>query len=244
MIPLLLAMLAGEVVKGGISAAEGIGEKAQANKLEKDNVRPTETVPQGVLDSVAYSKLMAMIGMPAEQFNAASRDINRSATNTIAAARDRRGAIDVLGTVQQNTNDATLNLEAKSAEMRTSNTQNYIQQLMAKGGWEDKVWQWNSAQKFEENAAAVRSLRTAGNANINTALNSVLSGAVTAATMGNNKNPVTSTSTDGTVAGNQATLNGGDPYKTPEDPTVTNPELFDNSTPLGLINYLQKVNNN
>jgi len=237
--PLLLALLGGEGLKGLISGLTGGHQLAEARREEAVNKRPVETVPQGVLDAASYAKLLSFMGMPAEQFNAAMRDINRAGTTTIAAARDRRGAIDVASTVQQATNDATLNLEGKSAEMRVDNTKNYINQLGVLGQWQDKIWGYNAAQKYEENAAAIRALKTAGHANINTAENAILSGLTTFATGGgfDKKNADTQIATG--VISDAGTQDANPDMQT--DPTVTNPELFNSGVPTGLIKYLSTL---
>lgn len=245
----LLLLSAGQGLTGLISGILGASELHKANELEKDNARPTESVPQGVLDSVALSRLMANTGMPAEQYNQVVKQIERSHTNAIATARDRRSGLDVISTVQQATNDATLNLGAKSAEMRQQNQLQLMSSLQNLGSWQDKIWNWNSAQKFIENAAAIRALKGAGYANINTAADSVLSGAATA-TQGltSNKTGATGfgTSTEsginlGAITGgldaNAATIQAGQPA----DPTLTNPELFNNGTPDAFLNYLLKL---
>ncbi|MEJ7828577.1 MAG: hypothetical protein WKF91_10285, partial [Segetibacter sp.] len=41
--------------------------------------------------------------------------------------------------------------------------------------FKDKMWGWNKQSKFQENAAAIRALKGAGGANINTALQGAIS---------------------------------------------------------------------
>lgn len=245
----LLLLAAGQGLTGLISGILGGSELHKANLLEKQNPRPTETIPQGVLDATAQARLMASIGMPAAEREQAMRDITRGETTALASARDKRSSIDVISTVNQAANDAVVNLNAKSAEMRQQAQFNLISTLQNLGQWQDKIWQWNSAQKFMENAAAIRALKGAGYANINTAMDAILSGAATAtqaitgskdaggggsATSGIDMNAIT-----GGVAGNRDILNAGKPGST--DPTITDPQLFDNGVPSNYIDYLNRL---
>jgi hypothetical protein len=226
-IPLLAIALGASLVKGIIGGVTAGQQASEARQMEAENARPVETVPQGVQDATQIAKLMSFLGMPAQQYVAAMRDIQRGGTNALAAARDRRGGLDIAGTVQQQSSDATLNLNAKSAEMRTENLVRYIQQLGVEGEWQDKVWNWNAAQKFQENAAAIRALKTASAANTNTAMNSVLSGILTYATGG--------------LGGVGKAAAGATADATATDPTITNPDMFDNPQVGQLINYLSKL---
>ena len=113
--------------------------------------------------------------------------------------RDRRAGVDTIGTTNQQANDAKLNLEATNAEMQQKNLANYVQQLGNQGQWENQIWQFNNAQKFQENAAAIRSLKTASQANTNSALSGLLATAVT----------LSGTTGKGTGTGNNTTDNPG-----------------------------------
>jgi hypothetical protein len=98
--PLLLASL----LKGGaslISAVLAGKQHSEAKQLEKENVRPVEAVPQGALDATAELRLLSEVGLPAEQMNAARRDIDRAGSKAISTATDRRSAVDMISTIQQ-----------------------------------------------------------------------------------------------------------------------------------------------
>lgn len=242
--PLLLLALA-QGATGLISGIMGGSELKKAKALEAENARPTETVPQGVLDATALARHMANMGMPAEQYNQILQQIQRGGTTALASARDRRSSLDVTSTVQQAMNDAQLSLGAKSSEMKQQNQQTLISTLQNLGSWQDKIWQWNSGQKFMENAAAIRALKGAGNANINTMFDSILSAGATAATGLSGNKGATAGGIDlagitGGINTNKSTLEAGKPT-TFEDPTITSPELFSNGTPDAFMNYLIKL---
>lgn len=168
--PFLILALA----KGLFTFAKGKTQESEAKALEKENVRPTETVPQGALDATANAKLLASVGMPKEQYNQAAQQIDRSAANATASARDRRSSIDSVSTIQQASDDALARLGETSAKMRVDNTGRLITQENVMANWQDRADAWNKRQNFEENAAAIRGLKTAGNANENGALDSTM----------------------------------------------------------------------
>lgn len=224
-IPFLIAAAA---VEGVIKIVQAEKQKKEEKQMEAQNTRPVETVPQSVLDATAISKLMASLGMPAPQYAAATRDINRNTTNTLAAARDRRAGVDTIGATNQQANDAKLNLEATNAEMQQKNLANYVQQLGNQGQWENQIWQFNNAQKFQENAAAIRALKTASQANTNSALSGLLATAVTLS------------GTKGTGTG-ETTNTTQTQQATPTDPTITDPSQFDQGTPQALYKYLNSI---
>ena len=82
------------------------------------------------------------------------------------------------------------------------------------------MWDYNARMKFEENAATIRSLRTAGFANVNTAIEGILSAGADVASG---------------LSDNSAAKAGG----STSDPTVTNPELFGNGIPGQYSDYLR-----
>ncbi len=251
---LLIAALA----SAAISEARSIKQAKEAKAMEADNERPNEVIPQGVKDATAVSRLMSMVGMPEAQYVQQQRDINRNSANTLAGARDRRGGLDVASIVQQQSDDATLNLNAKDAEFKQQNLVNYIRQLSAEGEWQDKIWSWNNAQKFQENAAAIRALKTASQANQGNAVNSILSAAVTYASDNVNNNNAGNgvvTGDNNTSSADLSTRQIGAGYTTnsnlrPEsmrpisDPTITNPKAFDYTAPNSLYNYIQAIKSN
>ncbi len=264
--PILLALAAIAATKAGTSGATASSQKREAEELERENNRPTETVPQGVLDSVAIARLMASVGMPAEQYNLAKQNIERAQTAALAASRDRRSGVDAVSTIQQATNDATLSLDAKSSEQRQQNQLQLVSSLQNLGQWQDKIWTYNKMLKYQENAAAIRALKTASAENKNKAIDSLLSFATTAIgsglplsgktggkinTTASAGGTIDTTAMTGGVQANKDMLSEGSPentiksvYDTPpkyKDPTLTNPELFSDGKPNVYTDYLMKL---
>ena len=168
-----------QLLTGGISAISGLFQKARANRLEKQNVRPVYNIPQEIKANQQIAQQQATMGMPGAQYAQGLRNIYRNATNAIAASQDRRGGLSAIGAIQQSSNDAGLNLTSMDAQQRVSNIRNAMAQNQLYAQYRDKAFDWNQRAKYEENAAAIRALRGSGNANINTGLNSIIGAGVT-----------------------------------------------------------------
>jgi len=165
-----------EAVPAIISGISSILQSGKAKRLAKENQRPIEMIPQGVTDSVQLAKTLAMSGgLQGATEMAAKKEIARKAATAQAEATTRRAGVATAGAVQETSNEAGLQLAARDEAARTANTQNLIQQNQTLAGWQDKVWDYNNRQKYEENAAAIRALKTASQENMNTAANSLLS---------------------------------------------------------------------
>ena len=153
-----------------ISTVVGLSEKAKAKRLAEQNVRPNKPISPEMQENVQLAKGLANQGMPAQQYTQAKQNIQQNQAATLNAAMAKKGGAANVGAIQAQTNQALSGLDTQSAAMRVQNVQNLMHQNQALAGEKEKAWQWNSAMKYEENAAAIRALNTAGNANINQAI--------------------------------------------------------------------------
>lgn len=170
--PLTAASLGLQGVTGLISTVSGLFQKAKANRLAKLNVRPVYNIPDEIKRNQQMAQQMATQGMSSQQYGQQAQAIGRNATSALANAQDRRGGLATIGAIQQNTNDADLNLNVQDNNLRLNNIRNLMAQNSTLAQYKDKAFAWNKQAKFQENAAAIRALQGAGNANINTGLNS------------------------------------------------------------------------
>lgn len=179
--PLPLLIAGAQAATGLISGITGLFQKARANRLERENVRPVYSIPQEIRANQQIAQQQATIGLPGAQYAQGVRNIDRNANNALAASQDRRAGLSSIGAIQQGSNDAGLNLTAMDAQARQSNIRNMIAQNNTMAQYRDKQWGWNEQAKFQENAAAIRALRGAGNQNFNSGLNGIIGAGVTAA---------------------------------------------------------------
>lgn len=155
------------LLTAGYSVYKGISQQTQAKRLANANQRPTEPIPQGVLQADKLAENQANEGLPGAQYAQAQQNIQRAQAAALQANRDRRGGLMALPTIQQGTNDANLNLDVQNANARIRNRQALIAEKENLGQWQDKTWGWNNAMKYQETAAASRALLGAGLQNEN-----------------------------------------------------------------------------
>ncbi len=154
-----------QALTGLIQGIYGITQFHKGQQLAKQNPFPNEAIPEAILRNQKLSELYANTGLPGAQYEQGRQNIARQENQIISASNDRRGGLAVLPQVQQNANDATLNLDVANANARRQAQQQQIQQNNVLGTWQDKVWGWNKQQKFIQQAAAARALMGAGTQN-------------------------------------------------------------------------------
>lgn len=208
MLPFLIPAAA-QAITGLFSGITGLFQKSRANRLEKENVRPTYNIPQEVAANQQIAQQQATMGLPGAQYQQGLRNINRNTNNIMAAAQDRRGGLASVGAAQQAANDAALNLTAMDAQQRVSNIRNLMAQNNVMAQYRDKQWGWNQQAKYQENAAAIRALRGAGNANLNTGLNGIIGAGMTVG-----ENMLGGTGQESTTGATQNRMQAGDFYNT------------------------------
>ncbi len=201
-----------------ISLVSSVSQKAKAKKLEEQNKRPTELVPQGAMDALQLTKQLSTEGLPSASKIAAEKQIETAAATARASATDQRSGAEALGAIQAGTNAANENLVVQDANVRQAKQQAVVNEENVIGQWQDKVWDWNSKAKYEENATAINALKTASQENLNTALNQDGSGVASAKESG--------------------AFKGLDISK---DPTIVNADGFTKGIPDSYTSYLQRL---
>lgn len=169
-------LAAAQLVSGGLSMLKGAKQKREAKKMAEGNTRPDMPIPSAILEAQKMSKSMAQEGMPSEQYTKGLKSIDRSATNALRGATDRRGGLAAVGQIQGTTNDALGNLNVQDANMRQRNQMNLINQTNQLGRYQQNAWDWNKRQKFLETAASARALMGAGSMNSNQGLDRMMAG--------------------------------------------------------------------
>jgi hypothetical protein len=169
-------MAAAQLLSGGLSLLKGAKQKRDARKMAEGNTRPDMPIPSAILENQKLAKSMAQEGMASEQYTKGLKNIDRSATNALRGATDRRGGLMAVGQVQGSKNDALLNLDVADANARQRNQQGLINQNSNLARYQQNAWDWNKRQKFLETAASARALMGAGAANFNQGLDRGISG--------------------------------------------------------------------
>lgn len=166
-----------QVLSGLIGGLVGGGQRRKGNNLLNSLSYPTESIPQAVLENQESARERANKGLPSAQYNQAMQNIQRQQMTAITGAQSRRSALDALPSIQQQSNDATLNLDSADAKQRVANQNNLQEVNNQVGQWQDKVWDNNVKQKYIQNYNYAMGLIGSGNNNIQSGVDRGIAGA-------------------------------------------------------------------
>lgn len=176
------AISAGTQAVGGIiKSIIGAGQKRQGRKLKNSLIYPTESVPQEEIENQKLARQQAATGLPSEQYSNAMQNIQRQQLMALRGAHDRRGGLGAISSIQQGTNDATLNLDSADARQKILNQNQLMSVNNRLAGWKDKVWQNNIKDKYTRDYGYAMGLIGAGNQNIMSGIDQTLGGAASGA---------------------------------------------------------------
>lgn len=161
----------------GVGAATkvvgGIVQNNQASSIEKNNFRPTQTVDPAYQQNVNTAQQTAIQGLPQAQYNYALNNINRNQSGGIQALSRSANPGAGLASLVRAGNDATMSLDAQSAQMRNQNILNLMRQRSVLAQQRQAAFDWNNKGKYTEQLAKSQALRGAGIQNINSGANDV-----------------------------------------------------------------------
>lgn len=167
----------------------GIGQRRKANRLARNTVFPTASVAAPLVENVGIAQQMASTGLPDEQYNLATQNINRNQAGALRTLSTLGRPSSAAGILRQ-TNDATLRLDAADAAARQANQRTLMQQNQVLAQEQNRVWDWNNRQKYLMQLQEISQLRNAGNQNIFGSLGSLVNlgigGAFGGGSAGNN----------------------------------------------------------
>lgn len=177
--------LIGGLGGAAVGLVSGLFGKKKANTILKQNPYPTETMPSEIAANQQLAEAEATQGMPSEQYEAAQKNIQRNQAAAITAASTTPGgAVRNIGAIQQQSNDATTQLNAESAQMRRQNIAQLIGVNQQAASWKDKLFDWNQRQKYIQNYNYGMGLLGQSNQNIMTGVDKLIGTASGAAASG------------------------------------------------------------
>ena len=168
------------VVGAGVSIYKGIKQKNDAKKLQNENPRPSEALPEEELANQRMAQNMSLEGLPSAQYEQARKNIQRQQAAAVGSAQDRRSGVANIGAIQQGTNDAYGNLDAANAGARRQNQLALMGVNDKVAVYRDKLFDWNQRQRYIQNENYAMSLLGAGNANIYGGIDKAASGLLNA----------------------------------------------------------------
>lgn len=144
--------LIGGVGGAAVGLVSGLFGKKKAKNILAQNPYPNEGMPSEVQANQQIAQGAATEGTPSEQYQETMRGIQRSQNAaTAAAATTPGGAVRNIGAIQQASNDAVGQANAVSAEARRQNRGELYAANNAAASWKDKLFDWNSRQKYIQN---------------------------------------------------------------------------------------------
>lgn len=166
----------GALIGGTLGAVTGLFQKASAKKWLKNNPYPVEQLPSEVTENQNLARQEAATGLPSEQYADAMKNIQRQQLTALRGAQDRRGGLGILPSLQQGTNDATLNLDAKDASMKLANERNLMNVNNQVANWKSQLFKSNVRDKYNRDYDYRMGEQGAGNQNLTGGLDKIFAG--------------------------------------------------------------------
>lgn len=149
------------LASGVVGLVSGLFRGGKARRMERQNPYPTATVDPLIVENRARAQQMAQVGLPQATYNLALQNIQRNQAGALRAAQSSGRPVNV-ASILDRTNQATLQLDAADAAARMQNQRLAMQQNSALAAENQRVWNWNEAQRYQELAGRIAQLRTAG----------------------------------------------------------------------------------
>jgi hypothetical protein len=149
-----------------IQAGLGIADRIRGSKMLRDTALPQYQTPESIKQNQALAAMLAMSGMPAEQYAAAAGNIERNQTAALEAVKRRGGNISNVNAITSGANNAYLNLDAANAQMKLRNQANLMNANQVMATYEDKAYNINKLQQYLMRMGIAGGLMTGGNSNI------------------------------------------------------------------------------
>lgn len=165
------------IAGGLLSGVTGFFQRKKAKKELAKLQRPEYLIPNEVLQNQKMAQLSASEGLPSQQYNNAMKNIQRSQTNALSGAIDRRSALMALPKLQQQANDAYGKLDVADANARMSNQRQLYDINSQVAGYRDKAFNINKLQPYQEDKNYYMNLLGSGNQNLVGGIDRVASGA-------------------------------------------------------------------
>lgn len=154
---------------GGLIA--GLSQKSKAAKLAAANQYQPMGIPREELENQQIARNQSLQGLPSQQYDMAMKNIQRQQQASLSGAQDRRSGIGLIGSIQQNSNDATGNLDVANANARLQNQRQLLGVNSQVAGYRSRDWQQNEENRLR-NYNYSQALLGAGNQNIIGAIDS------------------------------------------------------------------------
>lgn len=167
MTPAELSLIA-NLIQSGSKIGLAAWQNNKANKI--DTTRPEMPIPQAQLDAISLYKTMMGQDMPGldETRGAIDQSLARTSRKVTGVGSTSSEMLAAIVGAGSNVNESLLTLGGQNATYKAGMVDNLARELDSLAAYENKSWEWNDKNRFEENTAAKGAL---GNAAINNASN-------------------------------------------------------------------------
>ena len=189
MIPVMaLANLAAGAVQGGMKIAAANKQDKQAQDLRKQFPRPTYQIPEGINQATNIARMLSLQGLPGQ--NLALDQLRQSSASGVRAVTDlaqdpATKAAMAAGLYSQEMNQVN-QLNMADAQARINNLQSLGSAYGILAGYQDKKFDINKMQPYDNAMAAASALTGASMQNKMTGTEDIISGVASAAISGVN----------------------------------------------------------
>lgn len=170
----LMLLLQG--AKGAYTLGEGIAQQRKASKIEGSLQRPSYEIPSAAKAALENAKAMSLSSKLPGQSYAEGNIRSNTASAIRSATGAASGSADLLASITGiagNEQAAFSDLAAKGADYQSMNKQRLNEALMSYAPYQEKAWDVNKYQPYEQGAAAVRALKGASRENISNAFGEI-----------------------------------------------------------------------
>lgn len=164
---------------------KGIFGGIKANKLERNNIRPTATVNSNIVRNVGDASIAAQTGLTDRVYNNALGQLN---TGLNAGARQigRMGGTASVASTLQAYNQGINNLAAQDQQAQMQNQNRLYGARNTLANEQQRVWNWNEGGRYNEMAQRIAQLRGVSQQNVFNGLTTLATQAENLDGLGNN----------------------------------------------------------
>jgi hypothetical protein len=151
----------------------GAHQYKQGMNMYNNTPFPNYNIPSEVSQNQSMAALMAMSGMPMEQYNIAKNNIGESQQFGLNAIKTRGGSIADVNALVGETNKATGNLDAVNAQQKIANEQGLMKANDVMAQYQDKSYDINRLQRYLMRMGIASQLMQGGGSNISGGFNNL-----------------------------------------------------------------------
>lgn len=144
----------------------GIFQGAKANRIDRNNIRPTQNVQQEYFQNVADAEQAARSGMPVAQYQQALQNQQRNLTGGVRALGRSANPSAGLASLLRASNDSALNLDVQNSLQQRQNQRYLASQRGMLANQKQAAFDWNMKSPYLAKFAQAQALRGAGAQNL------------------------------------------------------------------------------